>query len=124
MQFKYYIQELRGLAIVFVTLYHFNIVFKGGFIGVDVFFVISGYLISAIIMNDLHKNKFSFLLFYSRRFKRIIPSSFFVLLFIYLKNMQNENTYESLNIALDILYSSIFCSIIGLDAICLIILTV
>lgn len=110
MQFKYYIQELRGLAIVFVTLYHFNIVFKGGFIGVDVFFVISGYLISAIIMNDLHKNKFSFLLFYSRRFKRIIPSSFFVLLFIYLKNMQNENTYESLNIALDILYSSIFCS--------------
>lgn len=68
------IDGLRALAIILVLLYHvFPAVVKGGFIGVDVFFVISGFLISGIILNDLKNESFSFLTFYSRRIQRILP---------------------------------------------------
>ena len=54
----------------------------GGFIGVDVFFVISGYLISGIIIKQAKKNKFSYADFYSRRIKRIYPALLLVLVFV------------------------------------------
>ena len=56
---------------------------KGGFIGVDIFFVISGYLISTIILENLERNRFSFIEFYSRRIKRIFPSLLVVLVFCF-----------------------------------------
>lgn len=68
------IDGLRALAIIFVLLYHvFPDTVKGGFIGVDVFFVISGFLISGIILTELNNESFSFLTFYSKRIKRILP---------------------------------------------------
>ena len=55
----------------------------GGFIGVDVFFVISGYLISQIIIKEVKKNRFSYANFYSRRVKRIYPALLIVLIFVF-----------------------------------------
>jgi len=74
------IDGLRAIAVVSVILYHAKIVifgrdwFEGGFIGVDIFFVISGYLITRIILTELeHTNTFSFIKFYERRARRILP---------------------------------------------------
>ncbi|TDR77868.1 acyltransferase family protein [Paludibacterium purpuratum] len=65
----------RGLAISLVILFHyFPRVLSGGFVGVDVFFVISGYLITSLIIIDLNTNSFSFFNFYFRRIRRIFPS--------------------------------------------------
>ena len=74
------IDILRGIAVLLVCLFHFwpNII-TGGYIGVDIFFVISGYLITNIIKNKLSKNNFSFSDFYIRRVRRLFPSLIFVL---------------------------------------------
>lgn len=75
------IDGLRAIAILAVLFYHiFPELSPGGFVGVDIFFVISGYLISRIIMNDLNAGNFSFWNFYKRRVKRIFPALIFVLL--------------------------------------------
>ena len=75
------IDGLRSFAVMFVVLFHaFPAWFSGGFIGVDVFFVISGYLISGIIFSGLNAGKFSFSEFYSRRIRRIFPVLIIVLL--------------------------------------------
>jgi peptidoglycan/LPS O-acetylase OafA/YrhL len=69
------IDGLRGISILLVVLFHAapNL-FPGGFIGVDIFFVISGYLITLILLRENNQNSFSFLSFYCRRVKRIFPS--------------------------------------------------
>lgn len=75
------IDGLRALAVVPVLLFHAKFgPFSGGFVGVDVFFVISGYLITSIILNELQHEKFSFLSFYERRARRILPALFVVML--------------------------------------------
>lgn len=75
------IDGLRALAILLVVIYHaFPKLLPGGFIGVDVFFVISGYLISTIIYEHLEKGDFSFSNFYLRRIKRIFPALLAVLI--------------------------------------------
>lgn len=69
------IDGLRAVAVLAVVIYHaFPSSLKGGFIGVDIFFVISGYLISTIIYENLQKGTFSFADFYSRRIRRIFPA--------------------------------------------------
>lgn len=74
------IDGLRALAVGFVVLYHaFPASFSGGFIGVDIFFVISGFLIGGIILRGLSTNSFSLLHFYSRRILRIFPALILVL---------------------------------------------
>ena len=74
------IDGLRGVAILSVLLFHaFPELFPGGFIGVDIFFVISGYLISRLIVGNLASGSFSFAEFYARRIKRIFPAHFLVL---------------------------------------------
>ena len=75
MQFRYDINAIRAVAVLLVVLFHFGIsFFSAGFIGVDVFFVISGYLMTSIIVNKLNDNNFSILNFYLARAKRIIPA--------------------------------------------------
>ena len=70
---------LRALAIILVIFYHLEIeifnlsIFRGGFLGVDIFFVISGYLISSIIKNEIQNNHFKVSNFLERRLRRIIP---------------------------------------------------
>ena len=69
------IQVLRGLAVLLVVLYHAKVVFPGGYIGVDVFFVISGYVIGRLIVDELlTTDRLSFRAFYARRFRRILPA--------------------------------------------------
>ena len=74
------IDGLRAIAILCVVGYHaFPSVLPGGFIGVDIFFVISGYLISTIIYNEVERDDFSFRNFYSRRVRRIFPALLLIL---------------------------------------------
>ena len=81
MKYREEIDGLRTVAVLPVILFHAGIeVFSGGFIGVDVFFVISGYLITTIIASELGHGDFSILRFYERRARRILPALFFVML--------------------------------------------
>ncbi len=74
------IDGMRAIAVVAVVIHHaFPEAFKGGFVGVDIFFVLSGYLISSIILGQMRKDKFSFADFYARRIKRIFPALLLVL---------------------------------------------
>jgi peptidoglycan/LPS O-acetylase OafA/YrhL len=76
------IDGLRAIAILSVILYHAGLpLFTGGFTGVDVFFVISGYLIGGHIFSELRSGTFSFLRFYQRRGKRILPAFYVVIAF-------------------------------------------
>jgi peptidoglycan/LPS O-acetylase OafA/YrhL len=75
------IDGLRAIAVLSVVLYHFGIGgLRGGFVGVDVFFVISGYLITGIIHSELQRGEFTLARFYERRARRIFPALFVVLL--------------------------------------------
>ena len=74
------IDGLRALAVLPVLFFHFHIkLFSGGFVGVDIFFVISGYLITQIIFADLKRDRFSIVTFYERRIRRIFPALLTVL---------------------------------------------
>ncbi|MEY4630190.1 MAG: hypothetical protein RIQ81_310 [Pseudomonadota bacterium] len=81
MNYRGEIDGLRALAVLPVIFFHAGFsAFSGGFAGVDIFFVISGYLITTIIMNDLQSGTFSLFNFYERRARRILPALFFVML--------------------------------------------
>jgi peptidoglycan/LPS O-acetylase OafA/YrhL len=74
------IDGLRGIAVLLVFAYHLGTArCRGGFVGVDVFFVISGYLIGSIILSEIASSKFSLASFYERRVRRIFPALFVVL---------------------------------------------
>jgi peptidoglycan/LPS O-acetylase OafA/YrhL len=78
------IDGLRAVAVLLVLTYHaFPNWLPGGFIGVDVFFVISGYLISSLLFRDINNNSFSFLDFYARRIRRIFPALLMVFVACY-----------------------------------------
>lgn len=73
--FRYDINGLRAYAVALVVLFHFEVFgFTGGFIGVDIFFVISGFLMTKIIIKSLDNNNFSLIQFYTNRSIRIIPA--------------------------------------------------
>ena len=79
------IQSLRGFSILIVLLFHFfPEIMPRGYLGVDIFFVISGYLMSKIISERINKKNFDIFDFYKKRFKRIIPNLLFIILVIYL----------------------------------------
>lgn len=80
MKYRREIDGLRALAVIPVILFHAGFAsFSGGFVGVDVFFVISGYLITTIIVTELAAGRFTLLEFYERRARRILPALFLVM---------------------------------------------
>jgi len=80
MNYRAEIDGLRAVAVIPVILFHAGFsIFSGGFVGVDVFFVISGYLITTIILAELATGRFSIATFYERRARRILPALFFVM---------------------------------------------
>ncbi|MDD1961755.1 acyltransferase [Pseudomonas sp. 39004] len=97
------IQVLRGLAVLFVVLEHLAIPgFHYGYLGVDIFFVISGFLITSIVSRGLARDKFSFKEFYLRRAKRLLPASFVTILAtiiaakLFLPPMQTESLKQQI----------------------------
>jgi peptidoglycan/LPS O-acetylase OafA/YrhL len=81
LKYRAEVDGLRALAVVPVILFHAGFeLFSGGFVGVDVFFVISGYLITTILIEDIENKRFSIINFYERRARRILPALFFVML--------------------------------------------
>jgi peptidoglycan/LPS O-acetylase OafA/YrhL len=75
------IDGLRAIAVLAVILFHAGFdTFSGGFVGVDIFFVISGYLITNILAKEIERNEFSLVNFYERRARRILPALFLVMI--------------------------------------------
>ena len=94
--FREDINGLRAIAVLAVVFYHAELeLFKGGWLGVDIFFVISGYLISNIIISELNERTFSFKTFYLRRVRRILPVFYFICILISLISIFSFN-YEKL----------------------------
>ncbi len=73
------IDGLRAIAVLPVVLYHAGLSFEGGYVGVDIFFVISGFLITRILNDEMEAGRFSILAFYERRARRILPALFAML---------------------------------------------
>jgi peptidoglycan/LPS O-acetylase OafA/YrhL len=97
------IDGLRAVAVLLVVACHVGIYkFRGGFVGVDVFFVISGYLISSVIFADINASRFSLFSFYERRVRRIVPALLAmlfgasILAYVYLLPVETEDFAKSL----------------------------
>ena len=117
MEFRQDIEGLRGIAVMLVVLSHLEIFgITGGFIGVDVFFVISGFLITSIICHEYLSNQssaagkgtFSLAAFYSRRVRRIVPLSLFVLFCTTLTSYQIFNSVRGDRIQTDSIWAAFF----------------
>ncbi|MCF7969083.1 MAG: acyltransferase [Methylococcaceae bacterium] len=113
MDYRREIDGLRALAVLPVILFHAGFErFSGGFVGVDVFFVISGYLITTIILAELEQGKFSIVNFYERRARRILPALFLVMLvcipfaWLYLPSPEYKDFSQSL-VAVSVFASNI-----------------
>lgn len=115
--YKPQIDGLRTIAVISVIFYHLQIsifnfhLFSGGFLGVDIFFVISGYLITTIIIKELnHSNGFSFVNFYLRRARRILPALYLVILVSIPVALTFLRPAELVNYSNSIFYTLIFLS--------------
>ena len=112
--YKPEIDSLRAIAVFLVILFHFELfMVTGGFIGVDVFFVISGYLITNLVMKDIVNNKFSIVEFYTRRIRRIIPalySTIFIVIILgyFILSPEHSNRLGKSGISAATAYSNFF----------------
>jgi peptidoglycan/LPS O-acetylase OafA/YrhL len=103
------IDGIRALAVMAVIIFHtFPKVLPGGFVGVDIFFVISGYLITQIILSDLSNGKFSAASFYARRIRRIFPALIVVLVATFLLGWHYLLPAELMSLGKNILASALF----------------
>lgn len=105
------IDGLRAVAVLAVVGFHaFPTLVKGGFVGVDVFFVVSGYLISAIVLGALTKDRFSFTEFYARRIRRIFPALIVVLIAGSVLGFLLLYSFELRALGKDTFFSALFLS--------------
>ena len=111
------IDGLRGIAVFAVIFYHANIIlfnhtlFKGGFFGVDIFFVISGYLISSRIFKEFFlNNEFSFKNFYERRARRILPALIIVIFFSFISGFFILSPESMIDLSRSVISSLFFFS--------------
>ncbi|MDV3503101.1 acyltransferase family protein [Marinobacter sp. M-5] len=102
MQYRREIDGLRAMAVLPVILFHAGFSwFSGGYVGVDVFFVISGYLITNILISEMSEGNFSIAKFYERRARRILPALFFVMIccvpfaWLWMVPQELKNFYQS-----------------------------
>lgn len=115
-KFRTDINGLRAISVLSVVFYHAGILnFNGGWLGVDVFFVISGFLISNIIISEINTNSFKFRIFYKRRIYRILPGLFTIVIFSIVFSLfllSPKALYEFLNssIATLLFFSNLYFS--------------
>ncbi|HBQ8754192.1 TPA: acyltransferase [Klebsiella quasipneumoniae] len=103
------IDGLRAIAVVSVLLYHaFPTIFRSGYIGVDIFFVISGFLITTIIRKELKQGKFSLVSFYKKRIRRIYPALIITLLGVMFLSWFLLSTKEHSVTLRHVIFSSLF----------------
>jgi peptidoglycan/LPS O-acetylase OafA/YrhL len=103
------IDGLRALAVMAVILFHaFPNVMPGGFVGVDIFFVISGYLITQIVLDDLENGKFRASHFYARRIRRIFPALILVLIVTFALGWRSLLPAEFISLGKNIAASALF----------------
>lgn len=111
LKYRAEIDGLRALSIIPVIFFHCNIsFFSGGYLGVDIFFVISGFLITSIIIDDIQENKFSLIYFYERRCRRILPALFFTLIITYFISFYYLNPINLVNYSKSAISSLAFFS--------------
>lgn len=111
---------LRAIAVLSVILFHAGFKrFEGGFVGVDIFFVLSGFLITSIIIKDIEADRFSFASFYERRIRRLLPPLLPVLLITsllsitFLSDEQLASTAKSVYATLSVVSNWYFLSTVG-----------
>lgn len=108
MKYRKDIDGLRAVAVLSVIFFHSGVIaFSGGFVGVDVFFVISGYLITTLVYDDIKKGEFSFISFYKRRALRLLPALSITLFFVSLFGFVFLNNAEFSNLGKEIIFSSV-----------------
>ena len=109
MRYRPDIDGLRAFAVMAVVLFHAGLdAVPGGFVGVDIFFVISGYLITRLIVEQLREGKFSFWDFYARRTRRIYPALFVLIPLVLLAGFFVLTPGEYEDLAMSAIYSSAF----------------
>lgn len=105
------IDGLRAIAVISVILFHSGFeIFSGGFVGVDIFFVISGFLITKIIYKEIEAGEFSIARFYERRIRRIFPALFAVIVFCFVIGFMFYGPDEYMRVAKSIRYTIVFFS--------------
>ncbi|CAK2197196.1 acyltransferase family protein [Vibrio crassostreae] len=107
--YKPEIDALRALAVALVIFDHIKIeFFSGGYVGVDVFFVISGYLITSIVRKEILNQNFSFALFYKKRILRLAPALYFMLFVVLICSLMLLLPHELERVSLSSIYSNFF----------------
>lgn len=111
MKFRHDINALRALAVFVVLLFHLDFtLLTGGYTGVDIFFVISGYLISKSILLNLENNTFDLIEFYTKRIKRLFPSLIFVSTIVLISGFFILTPIDYKNLAQSVLASNFFAN--------------
>ena len=106
------LQGLRAIAVTLVVLAHLNIPYiEGGFVGVDIFFVLSGYLITGILIKEFDStNSINFARFYARRLKRLLPSLIFMIVAVLFVSAFILSPYEVISKSKSVVYASTWTS--------------